>query len=191
MRVLLLTLTLLLPCTLLHAAQSSVDPAQVQALIKATGLEKQIQQIPQALQQTASNPSSPTTSLVSPLVQSLMQVFKPEEMLAILSADLIKRLDVPTMLDAMQWYNSANAKAMLNAQAKASSPEGIEKMSAVLLAQSADISPQRMTLLQQMSSATQANDIALDMMVNLQAAFMSGLGVMIAPNQSQSFQQLH
>lgn len=191
MRALLLTLALLLPGTLLNAAQSSVDPAQVQALIKATGLQKQIEQIPEALRQTASNPSSPATSLVSPLVQSLMQVFDPEEMLAILSADLLKRLDVPTMLDAMQWYTSSNAKAMLNAQSKATSPEGIEKMSAVLLAQSADVSPQRSALLQQMSGATQANDIALDMMVNLQAAFMSGLGVMIAPNQSQSFQQLH
>ncbi|AUM13427.1 hypothetical protein [Ketobacter alkanivorans] len=191
MRALLIVIALLLPSTILHAQQATPDPAQIQKLIEATGLQNQIQQIPEALRQTAESPNNPASGLISPLITSLIDVFDPKEMLAILSADLIKRLDVPTLLDSMKWYTSSNARIMLEAQTQATRPEAIEKMSAVLLSQTANISEQRKALLQQMSTATQANDIALDMVVNLQAAFMSGLGVIIAPNKPQSFQQLH
>lgn len=190
MRVLIM-IAALLASPWLTAQQTAPDLAQIQKLIEATGLEKQIQQIPEALRQTAESPNNPASTLVTPLMHSLMEVFKPEEMLAILSADLMKRLDVPTLLDAMQWYNSDNARAMLKAQTNAASPEGLQKTNAVLLSQTPTVNDERLVLLQRMVNATQANDVALDMMVNLQAAFMSGLGVIIAPNQSQSFQQLH
>lgn len=195
MRTLIIILCTLL-CSLPVSAKSeksqlSPQLAQIQALIRASGLEMQINQIPQALQQTAHAPNNPAGSFVKPLLQSLMQAFQPEPMLAILSQDLLQRLDVPTLLDAMAWYNSSNAKAIINAQKSISQPQTMEKVGAILLAQDANISPQRQKLLEKMADATQSNDIALNMMVNMQAAFMSGLSNMVAPEQAQSFDQLH
>ncbi|MBA56351.1 MAG: hypothetical protein CMK89_18025 [Pseudomonadales bacterium] len=190
MRQVLIIITLLCSSVVAWAEQSKPDLSQVQQLISATGLDKHIQQIPAALSKTAGSSSAPTSAFVSPLLQSLASVFDPNEMLAILAADLTKRLDVPTLLDAMQWYRSDNAKALIGAHKHATKPETVKKMGEVLASQKAQASPERLQLLQHMSASTQANDIALDMMVNVQAAFMTGLGTMIAPNQTQSFHQV-
>lgn len=187
-------IVILLLCTSVAAwaqQQSKPDLNQVQQLISATGLDKHIQQIPSALDRTANSGNSPASTFVSPLMKSLVSVFDPNEMLEILAKDLTKRLDVPTLLDAMQWYRSDNAKALIGARTHATKPETIEKLGQVLAAQESQVPPQRLELLQHMANSTQANEIALDMMVNLQAAFMTGLGTMIAPNQTQDFKQVH
>jgi len=191
MRFVMTCITLLLSLHLAAAQPAKPDLNQVQQLISATGLDKHIQQIPEALHKTADSPNNPASTFVNPLMKSLVSVFQPEEMLDILAKDLMKRLDVPTLLDAMQWYRSDNARALIGAQQHATKPETLKKMGEVLASQQADVPPQRLELLQHMARSTRANDIALDMMVNLQAAFMTGLGTMIAPNQTQSFQQVH
>ncbi len=173
------------------AQPSKPDLDQVQQLITATGLDRHIQQIPQALSDTANSSGTPASTFVNPLLKSLVTVFDPNEMLDILAKDLTRRLDVPTMLDAMQWYRSDNAQALIGAREHAADPETVKKMGEVLVTQKPAASPQRLELLQQMADSTRANDIALDMMVNLQAAFMTGLGTMIAPDQKQSFAQVH
>ena len=114
MRHVLIAITLLCS-SLAWAQQSKPDLNQVQQLISATGLDKHIQQIPAALSKTAGSSSAPTSAFVTPLMQSLASVFDPNEMLSILAADLTKRLDVPTLLEAMQWYRSDNAKALIGA----------------------------------------------------------------------------
>jgi len=172
------------------AQQKQPDLSQIQQLISATGLERQIYQIPQTLQQTANSPNNPARFFISPVIQALETVFKPEEMLDILSRDLTKRLDVPTLLDAMAWYRSANGQTMLGIEQHISKPETQQRMSKVMLSQHSDVSGARLALLKQMATATQANDIALDMMVNMQAAFMTGLGTMVAPKQKQDFNQV-
>lgn len=190
MRHLLIAITLLCS-SLAWSQQSKPDLNQIQQLIAATGLDKHIQQIPTALNKTANSSSAPTSSFVGPLMHSLASVFDPDEMLDILAKDLTKRLDIPTLLDAMQWYRSDNAKALIGAHKHATKPETIEKMGQVLATQQSEVPPERLALLQHMANSTQANEIALDMMVNVQAAFMTGLGTMIAPKQTQSFHQVH
>ena len=191
MRFVLPFITLLITSQLALAQPSKPNLDQVQQLISATGLDKHIQQIPDALHKTADNPGNPASSFVSPLMKSLVSVFDPQEMLEILAKDLMQRLDVPTLLDAMTWYRSDNAKALIGARQHATKPETLQKMGEVLASQQTSASPERLKLLKHMSDSTKANDIALDMMVNLQAAFMTGLGTMIAPNQTQSFKQVH
>lgn len=191
MRFVVICIALLMTSQLALAQAPKPDLDQVQQLISATGLDKHIQQIPEALHKTADNPNNPASSFVSPLMKSLVSVFDPQEMLEILAKDLMQRLDVPTLLDAMSWYRSDNAKALIGARQHATKPETLKKMGEVLASQQTSVAPERLELLQHMAQSTQANDIALDMMVNLQAAFMTGLGTMIAPNQTQSFKQVH
>ncbi|RLU01344.1 hypothetical protein [Ketobacter sp.] len=191
MRYLLLLMALLGVNVTAWGQPSTPDLGQVQQLISATGLDKHIQQIPAVLSKTASAGGAPTSAFVSPLMKTMATVFNPDEMLDTLAKDLTRRLDVPTLLDAMQWYRSDNARALIGAHKHATQPQTIQKMGEVLATQQSQASPQRLALLQHMSASTQANDIALDMMVNVQAAFMTGLGTMIAPNQTQSFKQVH
>ncbi|MAR90289.1 MAG: hypothetical protein SV765_18870 [Pseudomonadota bacterium] len=171
---------------------ANADPAQqVARLIRLTGLQQQLQYIPQALRETANAPDNPTGSLLKPLLQQLMQVFDPKEMLAILSTDLLQRLDVSTLLDALQWYRSTDGQALVRAQQQAASPAVLEKTTAVLESQQPAISNQRQVLIREMIQASRADAMALDLMVNLQAAFTSGLGNMIAPAQTPDFARLH
>lgn len=162
---------------------------QIDALIKASCIEQHLNQIPTALKQSARQ-SGPASAFVQPLMQSLQGVFKPEEMLAILSQDLFNRLDMSTMLDAMAWYNSPNGKKIISAQQSMLKPATMEKVGDALLNQKQLASPERQKLVAQLVKSNQSVEIALDLMVTMQASFMSGLSNMVAPEQSQSFQNL-
>ncbi len=172
------------------AESNQPSAKQVEALIQSSGLEMQINQIPMALQQAGRSQSGPASAFVQPLMTNLLTVFKPEAMLAILRQDLIKRLDTSTLLAALNWYGSPNGKAVINAQKSILQPEIMQEVAQALVKQNVNITQERTNLLRKISASTHANDIALDMMVNMQAAFMSGLSTMIAPAQAQSFEEL-
>lgn len=189
MRILIITIALLCSVSSVFAAQAAPSREQIDALIKASCIEQHLNQIPTALKQSARQ-SGPASAFVQPLMQSLQGVFKPEEMLAILSQDLLTRLDMSTMLDAMAWYNSPNGKQIIAAQQTMMQPATMEKVGDALLNQKALASPQRQALVSKLVKSNQSVDVALDLMVTMQASFMSGLTSMMTPDQNQSFANL-
>ncbi len=186
---LIITILCVIASSLSAANEKAPSQQQVAELIKASGIELQITQIPQTLKQSAQS-QGPASLFVQPLMQSLGKVFQPEEMLSILQKDLISRLDVPTMLDAMTWYNSSNGKQIIAAQKTIMQPQMLEKVGKALVNQNTNVSPERQALITKLAKSNQSVEIALDLMVTMQASFMSGLTNLVAPSQAQSFEQL-
>ncbi|MGB3622180.1 hypothetical protein FT643_06350 [Ketobacter sp. MCCC 1A13808] len=173
--------------------QIKVNPdslKQAEKLITASGIEVQINQIPAALIQAGRQQAGPAASFIQPLMQSMQNVFVPDEMIDTLSNELVTRLDVPTMLDALKWYQSENGQTIVNAHKAMLKPDMMEKVAKAMTNPTPDISDQRQSLLEAIASSTQSTDIALETMVNIQAAFMTALSNMISPDNAQSFDQL-
>lgn len=170
----------------------TAEPSQDQArqLINAAGIELQIQQIPKALGQAGHQQSGPAATFIQPMMQTLQSVFVPEKMLETLTDKLTRRLDVPTMLDALTWYQSSNGRDIINAQKAMLQPDVMERVARAMTEGMPEMPDDRRALLNDIASSTQSTEIALDTMVSIQAAFMSALSSMITPQQAQGFDQL-
>lgn len=190
MRALIIIILCAITSSTSTAAENELSLQQIEKLITVSGIELHINQIPNALQQSAQSQSGPARLFVQPLMQSLQKVFQPDEMLAILSKDLLMRLDVPTLLDSMTWYNSDNGRKIVAAQKSILRPEVMEKVGQALANQNTNTSPERKALVSKLAASNHSVDIALNLMVTMQASFMSGLSNMVATGKTQSFDQL-
>jgi hypothetical protein len=157
-------------------------------LIEATGLHQQISQIPTALDNAGQQQSGLAAGFVQPLILALREVFKPEEMLQVLRQDLIRQLDTTTLTDSMKWYNSASGKSIIAAEQRLMQPGVMEQVGQAIARQTVPgLTPERKQLLQDLDQATQATDTALNMMMDMQAAFLSAFSQLITPDQNAQF----
>lgn len=191
MRSTLITLLLLLGIAGAHAREStaSADHAtQVDHIIRASGLHTHLDQIPAALGQAGQQQAGMATAFVQPLISALQDTFNPDEMQRTLRADLVRQLDTATLVDAMRWYNSDSAKQIMAAEQRLAEPGVMDRIGTALNEQKLPgLTPARRQLLQELDTATQASDGALDMMLDMQAAFLSGFAQLITPGEASQF----
>ena len=167
------------------AAPASND---VDALLRASGMQAQIDQIPGALHTAGQQQSGLGAGIVRPLVEALSTVFNPAEMQRMMRVEIIKQLDTPTLVEAMTWYNSPEAQSILAAEQRLFEPEVMDRIAAAMEAQSVpSLTPKRRELLLQVDQATNATDAALDMMMNMQAAFLTAFSHLLMPDQASEF----
>ena len=194
MRAALITLLLLLAVTGVRAETSppAATPAeQVDALIAASGLQQQINQIPLAIGSAGQQQAGMALAFVQPLISALQDAFKPDELIQSLRVDLMQQLDTTTLADSLRWYNSDAGKSILAAEQRMMQPDVMEKIGqAISQQQVAGLTPERRKQLQQLDSATNATDTALDLMLTMQAAFLSGFSQLITPDQQAPFATL-
>ncbi len=192
MRSILITLLLLLGTASAHAAEAlATHAAQVDAILEASGLQAQLNQIPAALGQTGEQQAGMATAFVQPLISALQDTFNPEDMQRTLRADLVRQLDTATLVDALRWYNSDSAKQIMAAEQRLSEPGVMDRIGAALSEQKLpELTPARRKLLEELDTATQASTGALDMMLDMQAAFLSGFSQLITPGDSSQFDGL-
>ncbi|HVK99317.1 MAG TPA: hypothetical protein VM553_05860 [Dongiaceae bacterium] len=164
---------------------------QVDALIAVSGLRQQIDQIPLAIGSAGQQQAGMAAVFVQPLISALQDAFKPDELITTLRVDLMRQLDSTTLADSLRWYNSDAAKTILAAEQRLAQPEVMENIGrAISQQQWPGLTPDRRKRLQELDSATGATDTALDLMQNLQAAFLSGFSQLITPDQQSTFNSL-
>ena len=189
MRSVLISLLLLLGLQTAWAA--SPTTAQVDALIKASGMQAQLDQIPSALQSAGEQQSGLAAGFVRPLVTALQQVFQPARMHHILQQDLVQKLDVNTLNDAMRWFSSPEAQSIIAAEQSMLKPEVMDRIAKASKEQKVEgLTVERKDLLTDIDNATQATESALNMMMNMQAAFLSAFSNLITPDRRTEFNTL-
>lgn len=194
MRVVLITFFLLLAATGVRAETpppAATSAEQVDALIAASGLQQQINQIPLAIGSAGQQQAGMALAFVQPLISALQDAFKPDELIQTLRVDLMRQLDAATLADALRWYNSDAGKSILAAEQRMMQPDVMEKIGqAISQQQLTGLTPERKKQLQQLDVATGATDTALDLMLTMQAAFLSGFSQLITPDQQAPFDSL-
>ena len=186
MRFVLFSLCLWLGLSNAQAAPPS--SADIDALLKASGMQTQLDQIPDALRAAGSQQNGLGASIVKPLMDALREVFNPAEMEQMMRVEMIKQLDPTTLAAAMQWFNSADAQAILAAERRMMQPEVLDQIAEVMKTKTVPhLTPVRKQLLQDIDQATGGTDAALDMMMNMQAAFLTAFSHLLMPEQASEF----
>lgn len=174
--------------SLTSARAAAPSPAEIDALLRASGMQAQIDQIPGALRTAGQQQGGLGAGLIKPLVEALSTVFDPQEMQRMMRVEVVKQLEPATLAEAMKWFNSAEAKSILAAEQRMFEPDVMKKIGAAMDAGDVPgLTPERKKLLQEVDQATGATEAALDMMMNMQAAFLTAFSHMLMPEQANAF----
>ena len=109
----------------------------------------------------------------------------------LLQQNLMQALDVKTLNDGMKWYSSPEAQSIIAADQSMLKPDVMARIAKASKAQKVDgLTVERKNLLQDIDNATMATESALNMMVNMQAAFLSAFSNLITPDRKTEFNTL-
>lgn len=184
--VFLMVLTFWLGLTAAQAAAPS--NSDIDALLRASGMQAQLDQIPDALRSAGQQQSGLGAGIVKPLVDALSSVFNPQQMQQMMRVEVIKQLDTPTLVEAMKWFNSAEAQSILAAEKRLFDPAVMDKIASAMESQSVPgLDAGRRQLLLDIDQASGATEAALDMMMNMQAAFLTAFSHLLMPEQASEF----
>lgn len=183
-----LLIVLLFCCGPVFAQATTPTTTDVDALLQASGMQAQIEQIPGALRTAGQQQGGLGAALIKPLVEALGTVFDPKEMQQMMRVEMIKQLDPSTLADAMKWFNSDEARQILAAEQRQFDPAVMEKIGAAIDSGTVPgLTAERKQLLVEVDQSTGATEAALDMMMNMQAAFLTALSHLLMPDQASAF----
>ncbi|MEZ5506664.1 MAG: hypothetical protein R3F38_12085 [Gammaproteobacteria bacterium] len=186
MRSIVLLFCLWLGLTSAQAATPS--DTDIDALLQASGMQAQLDQIPAALQIAGQQQNGLGAGIVKPLADALRSVFNPADMEQIMTRELARDLDSATLTEAMRWFKTDAAKKILAGEQRMTDPSVMDRISeATDKQQVPGLTETRRQLLLDVDNATSATDAALDMMMNMQAAFLTALSHLLMPDQANEF----
>jgi hypothetical protein len=148
-----------------------------QQLLKASGLEQQIAQIPdQVLSGIASQQATMPTEQYNILIAALKEAFHVQRLTVNVSARIEKNLDLETMRAALTWLHSDLGMKITGLEEAASTPQGVQQLQAYAQKlQTHPASPARLQLAERLDAVTYATD----MLVNIVTATMLGVATAI------------
>jgi hypothetical protein len=183
-----LLFVLMLGWGLATARAATPTDADIDALLRASGMQAQLDQIPNALRTAGQQQGGLGAGLIKPLVDTLSAVFNPLELQRLMRAEVVRQLDTDTLAAAMTWFNSAEAHSILAAEQRLFEPAVMDRIAAAMESGTTpELTPARKRLLQEIDRATGATEAALDMMMNMQAAFLTAFSHLLMPDQANEF----
>jgi hypothetical protein len=174
--------------SLATAQAATPTDADVDTLLRTSGMQAQLNQIPNALRTAGQQQGGLGAGLIKPLVDALSTVFNPQELQRMMRAEVIRQLDTDTLVEAMKWFNSADAQSILAAEQRLFDPAVMDKIAAAMESGTTPgLTPARQQLLLEIDQAAGATEAALDMMMNMQAAFLTAFSHLLMPDQANEF----
>ena len=163
------------------ASVAQAEPAGkevlTQQLIKASGLEQQIAQIPaQIFSGIAAQKAAMSAEQYNTLLVALKEAFHVQRLTVNVSARIEKNLDLETMRAALTWLHSDLGMKITGLEEAASTPQGIQQLQAYAQKLPAHPAPPiRLQLAERLDAVTHSTD----MTVNIIMATMLGVATAI------------
>ena len=164
---------------------------QVEILMEASGLNKQIEQFPLFIQRgfvEAKQKDQPEDPELDVIEKILMESLDTEKLKSGMSQRLASSLSAAEMTEVLTWLNSRLGKTITYLEEKASTPAALDRMGALeksLLDSGKKTG--RMELMKQLDQAAGITEGSVDMMLNSELAISLAVGGAAAPADDALF----